>query len=348
MKDNILADDLDYVVEQLTPVLNDLKKMRLFITGGTGFIGSWLVEALLWANQHLNLDLSLCVLTRNKEAFAKKAPHLIKNSALSLQTGDVRDFQFSNEKFSHIIHAATEASADLNQRNPQLMVDTIIQGTQRVLDFSEHTKAEKVLFVSSGAVYGKQPSDIANVAEQYNGSPNVFDPKAAYAIGKYAAEHLCVLHANQYQREIKIARCFAFVGPYLPLDQHFAIGNFIRDGLSGHSISVNSDGSAYRSYQYASELSIWLIQILCKGNSCTPYNVGSDESISILDLANTVADHFHPRPAVNVAKPKNNTVLAERYVPSIEQAKTLGLKNNITLQQAIEKTIHWHRKRSLS
>jgi dTDP-glucose 4,6-dehydratase len=143
---------------------------------------------------------------------------------------------------------------------------------------------------------------------------------------------------------MKIARCFAFVGPYLPLDKHFAIGNFIRDGLSGKNIQVKSDGSAYRSYQYAADLVIWLLHILVRGKSSLPYNVGSDEAISIADLAERVGQSFKPARQITIEKLREPHALAERYVPSLSRAKQmLDLTNSISLPEAIQKTIAWHK-----
>jgi dTDP-glucose 4,6-dehydratase len=338
-----LAADLDYILERTPTVWEELKGQRIFITGGTGFIGTWLLEALLWANRRLALDLSVMVLTRDVDAFAKKAPHLAHDPALLFLRGDVRHYGFPSETFSHVIHAATPASARLNSENPHAMFDTIVEGTRNTLAFSAHVLATKFLFLSSGAVYGKQPSDLSHVDENYPGAPDILNPASAYAVGKYTAEHLCILHASQHPVAMKIARCFAFVGPYLPLDIHFAIGNFIQDAMAGQTITVKGDGTPFRSYQYAADLAIWLLQILCHGESCVPYNVGSDEAVSIADIAQRVAEQFNPRRQVAILKTPSAVRLAERYVPSVKRAQTgLGLSVGMGLEEAIARTIAWY------
>jgi nucleoside-diphosphate-sugar epimerase len=343
IRENVLAADLDYILERTEQVWGELKDGQLFMTGGTGFIGTWLLEAFAWANQKLKLNLSVAVLTRNPEAFEKKVPHLAHNPLISFERGDVRSFEFPHKNFSHIIHAATEASATLNKENPQLMLDTIVQGTRRVLEFAEHTHAKKMLYLSSGAVYGKQPPEVGYVAENFKGSPDILNPNSAYGIGKCIAEHHCVLHSQKHLVEIKIARCFAFVGPYLPLNKHFAIGNFIRDGLLEKNILVNGDGTPFRSYQYAADLVIWLLQIMCRGEPCAPYNVGSDEALSIADVAKVVAKSFPKVPYIKISK-KPTAQLPDRYVPSVQRAKkNLGLSAGIDLSQAIRKTIDFYK-----
>ncbi len=273
MPDNPLAADLDEILVRLRPIAGELKGARIFITGGTGFFGCWLLESFAWINERLNLGASALVLTRKPEAFHKKAPHLATRTDIRFHTGDVRDFDFPKETFSHFIHAATEASAQLNDNHPEIMLDAIVQGTRHTLDFAKACGAQNFLLTSSGAVYGPQPSELTHLPEEFNGGPDITRFQSAYAEGKRMSELLCAIQARQTGLQVKIARCFAFVGPRLPLDAHFAIGNFIRDAMKGGPIKVNGDGTPFRSYLYAGDLMVWLWTILLRGVSNRPYNV---------------------------------------------------------------------------
>lgn len=340
MDSNPLAQDLDYILENTYNLWSELRSQRIFITGGTGFFGCWLLESLIWANDKLGLNAEVVVLTRNYDAFRKKAPHLANHPSIQFIIGDVTSFNFPEGNFSYVIHAATEASAKLNEENPLLMFETIVQGTRHTLEFAKLCQAKKFLLTSSGAVYGKQPSDLTHIPEDYIGAPDPTHAQSAYGEGKRAAEMLCTLYGKQYGFEVKIARCFAFVGPYLPLDTHFAIGNFIRDGLQGGPILVNGDGTPYRSYLYAADLAVWLWKILLKGRSCYPYNVGSDLDLSISRIAHLVAQVFQPQVEVIIAQKPLAGKEAERYVALTNRALSdLGLKSMIGLEDAIKRTI---------
>jgi dTDP-glucose 4,6-dehydratase len=338
---NPLALDLDYILHHTKALWEELRGKQIFITGGTGFIGCWLLESFAWANAHLDLHASALVLTRDFNAFQKKAPHLAANPAITFLIGDVRDFTFPAGEFSHIMHAATSASAKLNSEDPLLMFDTIIEGTRHTLDFAAQCQARNFLLTSSGAVYGRQPANMTHVSEDYGGAPDPADPNSAYGEGKRAAELLCALYSKKYGIETKVARCFAFVGPYLPLDIHYAIGNFIRDGLNGGPIQVKGDGTPYRSYLYAADLTLWLWTILFNGKACRAYNVGSEADMTIAEIANTVAQCFDKPVAVTVDKIADPDKPAERYVPLTKRVRDeFGIHNVMDLSESIRKTIN--------
>jgi dTDP-glucose 4,6-dehydratase len=341
---NPLAADLDHVLAHTEGLWEELRGQRLFLTGGTGFFGRWLLESFTWANDRLGLGSRAVVLSRDPAAFARKAPHLAAHPTIRWVTGDVRDFAFVDGPFQYVIHAATDASAKLIADAPLEMFDTIVAGTRRVLEFAFAVGARKVMFTSSGAVYGRQPPELTHVSEKYSGSPDPTDPRSAYGEGKRAAELLGCLYAREHRLEFKIARCFAFVGPFLPLDAHFAIGNFIRDALVGGPIRVNGDGTPFRSYLYAADLAAWLWTILCRGTSARPYNVGSDEAMSVGEAAERVAQ-VHPgeRLEVQVAVRPTPGRIPERYTPNIRRAvDELGLSVAVPFPEALRRTVRWH------
>jgi len=226
------------------------------------------------------------------------------------------------------------------------MEETIIEGTKHVLEFISLCGVEKMLFTSSGAVYGQQPPELSHIDEEYLNREKIIQSHSVYGDAKLQAEKLCQAFILNHSCEIKIARCFAFVGPYLPLNKHFAIGNFILDGLQERNIHIKGDGTPLRSYLYAADLMIWLWHILMRGQNGREYNVGSEEAINIAELAEKVAHQFEPASKVFIAKKTISGMLPPRYVPSTKRAQQeLGLKQRIDLSLAIQKTKQWYQDR---
>jgi dTDP-glucose 4,6-dehydratase len=315
------------------------RNTRIFLTGGTGFFGKWLLASFLQVNRVLGLNAHVTVLSRQPSVFLAHTPWLAKEPAVAFIQGDVRDFTFPKGDFDFIIHAATEASAKLEQEQPEEMFTVIADGTRRVLAFAASAGISRLMLTSSGAVYGTQPSTLSHTDENCFGQP-----ASAYGRGKLIAEKMCVETGNQCGFVTLLPRCFAFVGPYLNLDIHFAIGNFIRDCLENRPITIRGDGTPLRSYLYAADLAEWLWTILLKGEHARPYNVGSDEAISILDLAYKVRACAKTDNPITVMGVPDPDAPPPRYVPSIERAKTeLGLSPRCPLDEAIRRTIAWHR-----
>lgn len=327
------ADDLDHVLTHTKELWEPLRGGQLFVTGATGFFGAWLVETFLYINERLHLGATLTALSRDPKAFLSRMPHLAGRRALRFHQGDVRTFSFPKEKFSHLIHAGTTSSVPVP---PQEMLDTIVQGTRRTLDFAIEAEVKRFLFVSSGAVYGALSSTTGPVKETCSTAPNPMKTASAYGEGKRVAELLCAFYHEQYSLETTVARCFALAGPHLPLKTHFAIGNFIQAALEKKSIVIKSDGTSMRSYLYAADLAVWLWIILFQGKPCHPYNVGSENAVSIKELAERVKKTCRSRKPIKTGQGGDSTF----YVPNTQRAQQeLRLKESFSIEESIQK--HW-------
>lgn len=336
--------DLDLVLAATEGLWDELRGQRLFITGGTGFFGCWLLESFAHINKVKSLGARATILSRDPHAFAAKCPHLAANPAIQLLAGDVRTFAFPSGGFRYIIHAATDTSAQRAAEDPAGLLSSILDGTRRVLEFASEHGAQKFLLTSSGAVYGAQPPSIGHVSEEYCGAPSSLDPGAVYAEGKRTAELMSSVYGRTHGFECKVARCFAFVGPHLPLDAHFAIGNFLRDILRGGPISINGDGTPLRSYMYAADLAIWLWTMLLRAPAFEAFNVGSEQALSILDLARTVVAACGSSAEIRVAQKPEPGAPLRQYVPSTRKAdRLLGLRCRVPIEEAIRRTAAWYR-----
>lgn len=334
-------EDLDFILAHTPGLWEELRGQSIFITGGTGFFGVWLLESFVHANEKLDLGARAIVLSRNPEGFLAKVPHLAERPDLEFVSGDVRNFVFPRGNFPFIIHAATTIGALVE---PVEMFDTIVEGTRQVLEFAATHGARKLLLTSSGAVYGRQPSDLTHIPEDYSGAPDPLDPSSAYGVGKRVAELMCCTTARAHGFDAKIARCFAFVGPHLPLTSYFAIGNFIGDVLDARPIVISGDGTAYRSYLYAADLTLWLWTILFRGKTVHAYNVGSARDLTITQIAQAVNQALGNHSEVHIAQQRVFNQPVSRYVPDVRRAEEeLGLRDWCELDSAIHKTATWYR-----
>jgi nucleoside-diphosphate-sugar epimerase len=231
------------------------------------------------------------------------------------------DFLNGALDFGHIdmiVHAATPASAQLNAENPAEMLRINVEAMESVLRYASDNKP--LLFTSSGAVYGTQPQSVSHIAEG-NVEPNPPSGQLnAYAQGKQIAERMCREAGSSGQCSPIIARLFAFGGEYLPRDTHFAIGNFIQNALDRQPIAIQGDGQARRSYLYGADMATWLWSALAHGETASPFHIGSEDSVSILELAQTVAtvssELLNYVPEITVAKTIDPSEPIHQYVPA--------------------------------
>lgn len=319
-----------------------LRNAHIFITGGSGLFGRWLLTALLDANQRLGTQIQATILTRNPQQLkAEFMPHA-GAGALHFWQGDVAHFDFPDRTFTHIIHMATTSAHETYAGEDSLAkFQMLLKGTERVLQLATQSRVKKILFTSSGVAYGSYPQ--GHVPESYPGAPSPLDAVSGLAHGKRAAEFLCSCYADKFGFESTIARCFSFIGPGLPLNIHYAIGNFIRDALYAEEITVNGDGSPMRSFLYLGDLVHWLLALLVDGDNQKIYNVGSDQAISIFELANIVKRLLAPHKEVLVLGDSQyavGNIHRHWYVPDISLARhDLQLNNWTAIEEAILQTV---------
>lgn len=338
----LLKDDLAPQLQAMANAWEPLRGARVFMTGGTGLIGRWLVALFVEANRTHKLGAELVLLTREPYATEKRMAELLADGSVTLHAGDVRHFTPPPGRFTHILHAATESSGGQVVCSRLQMADTIVTGTRRVLEFAQSCGTPRFLYISSAAVYGRSRDAAVPIDEDVSSAPRLSDANLEYDEAKRMAEALCMIYQRECGIPAVIARCFAVVGPHLPLDQHFAIGNFIRDALAGDTIRVSGDGSAVRSYLYLADVARWLWTMLLGAEAGQAYNVGSPEAVTVAALAEQVRAVVNPAAQVHIAtKPVEGAPL-NYQVPDVRKAgKALGLKPLVSLEEAIRRTAEW-------
>ncbi len=336
----VAAEDYEIIFQSLASDYSALRNKKIFITGGTGFIGKWLLVSLIDANIRLSLNLKIAVLSRSASKFMIKYPELTPDF-VELIEGDVRSFNFPFGDFYAVIHGATDVVAGNDELTT---LDVCVEGTRRVLDFAVKSKSEKFLLISSGSVYGKQLYDVERLNENYASSLD----ESAYSLGKYSAEWLSRQYHHNHGLKVSIARCFAFVGPYMEFDKQFAIGNFIKAVCDGKPITINGDGTAIRTYMYAADLSIWLLKLLISSEGLSVFNVGGKDVYTIKGLAEKVVSVLNSEIPIYISSGPVENHQRSRYVPDIGKAENiLRLRPQIDLDQAILRTADWYKKHKL-
>lgn len=333
MFNNIILDDVKLIFNKLKNIvdLSKLSNSNILITGGTGLFGKSILNFLIYIRKYYNFNIT--ILTRNKYDFLFNYPNY-NLDFINFINGDIRSFN-SDKEYDYIIHVATPASDKLERENPNEMYSIILDGTKNIINIAKKMNVKKLLFTSSGAVYGEQYESIKSFKESYSGSPITYYGKAK----KMSEELLLDSNIN-----VSIARCFAFVGPYLNLNIHFAIGNFIRDVIQNKNIIIKGDGRSLRSYLYTADLVIWLFTILLNSNDKSIYNVGSSNEISIYNLAKKVSNLvINYTGNIEVLTKANYSYPTPKYIPNNSKIiEELKVKENYTLDESIKRTIEWN------
>jgi dTDP-glucose 4,6-dehydratase len=339
-----ILSDLEEIIQTSGSDLEEIVNKPLVITGASGFVGTWLTLSWVAARKKLNGRGQLLITSRNPQSLLPLINVIDSRSPVIALSSDIRNLHIPSEfRNGNLIHAATPASAALNASDPASMLKIIIEGQDRVIVEAVRMN-NRLLFLSSGAVYGRQPLDLSHLPETWEGAPQIGDSNSAYHEGKRVAELMGNIAATKQGLHFVSARLFAFIAPFLPLGTHFAAGNFIRDALSSNQIEIQSGGGSVRSYLYATDLCSSLWALLVRGETTTAYNVGSEHEVSIKNLALEVASCTNRNVEV-VVRGVDNSENVNRYVPSIAKMEVeLGWKINVLLKDSLFRTIQWYRQ----
>lgn len=306
----------------------------LLLIGGSGFFGKSFLDAhrrgLLkpWSVDRI------VVVARSASSLRRDHPDLLGGD-ISLLDADAARAE-SLPAADIVIHAASSTDARRYAADPRAERANILGAMENYARIAERVhRQSRIVFASSGAVYGQQPSSLAELPEDFTPgeAAGLAEYKRDYAEAKRLSENR-IAELGAAGLSVSVARCFAFVGYYLPRDQHFAIGNFLADGLAGRPVKVNARKAVYRSYMHSDDLMRWLMAIAEAASPATPtYNVGSDEALTMGEVAGIVASRF----GVAADVPSVTDPSVDRYIPSIARARReLGLKLTFDLRAAVD------------
>jgi nucleoside-diphosphate-sugar epimerase len=330
------ARDLAEVTERVGASWSALAGGHVLVTGAAGFVGSWMVESLLHASDELSLNVGVTALVRNGASFRGRFPHLIASPALQVLETDVRSFHAPVPP-THIVHAASATSPTRPDFNPDDIIETIENGTRRVLDVARESATRRMLVISSGSVYDRKQRGPARIDEEHVTLEMGSTLAERFGVAKRNAERT----ATATELDACIARIFAVHGPRLPLDGQFAVGQFLADALAGRAIKMSGDGSPVRTYLYAADMAAWCWTLLLRGSPRRAYNVGAEREHTIADAAEHVSRL--PAKGLKVERGFAATPLhPDRFVPDTSRARDeLGLEAWTGFEDGLARTWTW-------
>lgn len=336
-----LQEDCAQSFKGIDETLDELRSQTILITGGTGFMGKWLTEAIVYLNTVHNYKIKLYLLARNTEAFRVSVPHLVMHKFIYLINHDVRTVSDLPNDINYVIHAAASPDSREHNTQPLKTVDTIVKGTTNILEACWRLQdLRKFINISSNNIYGHIASNEQGIAENEMGYLDCNSVGAIYAESKRAAEAICAAFKNQQRLPIITVRPFTFIGPYQSLEKPWAVNNFMRDALLGGPIRILGDENTVRSYLYGSDMAMWLLKILAVGKLNAIYNIGGELGVSLKDLTKIITSNFSGKVDVQVKSSKEFIDKHSFSIPNLQQCKKdCKVKQQIHLEEAIQKTL---------
>jgi len=321
-----------------------LKNQQLYLTGAGGFMGSWLIEMINCLNCNFDFNVSVLATSRSWEFAKENTPHLFSYKNITFLEQDVRNPIEIPTDHQWIIHLASNPDNRIHTTNPLKIVETITHGTTNILHAAsrlDHLK--KFLNISSGNIYGGFQDTETDVKEDQFGPLNCSSILSTYQESKRMGETITQIFSSQTRIPVATLRPFAFIGPNQQLDRPWAINNFVRDALNGEKIRILGNTQTKRSYMYPSDMAYWILKYLGDSKSNSFMNLGSDEGISLEEIAQTVADNFSKSIPLDTSRNEFSNIKTN-FVPNLELAKTkYKLNLTINFKEAIRKTVEWHR-----
>ena len=340
----LVRSDAEAVLTGCAERLAALRGQHIFISGGTGILGTWLLELITVLNECHDFGLKVTVFSRSARTFVTRWPHLGHQPWVKWQEGDIRHLTELPRDVRYVIHAAALTDRRLFASQPTAVAEVNSQGTLRILRAANLLEdVQKFVLLSSGLVYGAQPWDLPQIDEKFAGPLRCNDVNSVYAESKRFAEVAAQCAISESKLPVVTLRPFAFVGPYQSLELPWAVTDFIRDSFSGGPIRIMGEGVTVRTIMYASDYASWVLAALANGRARETYNVGSAEPVDLLTLARTITRFFSPVPEIRLRVGQAGHD-RNRLVPDTAKIRQdLGLDQTVPLEAALEKTIVWHR-----
>jgi nucleoside-diphosphate-sugar epimerase len=323
-------------------VYSKLGFQHIAVTGGTGFLGTWIAELIAALNDEHRLGITLDLFARNISDWAQMYPHLANRTEIRLKSQDVRSpFELARNT-NFVVHAAGIPNNRVHASDPLRVQQTTLLGLNNTLDAATQLDSlSRFLNVSSCLISGAPNRSGALAETDYFPMP-CGQLHTVYAEAKRAAENLATIYRSQFRLPVSTIRPFTFAGPYQALDRPWALNNFLRDVLTGSDVRIHGDGTARRSYLYGSDAACWTLAALVNGVDGATYNIGSPTPVTHLELVTLLRDRVSPnaRVVLNTVQSKLGSQ-DDLFPDTTHTQKSLGVTQTCTLEQVIDKTWRW-------
>ncbi len=317
----------------------------ILISGGSGFIATYIIETLMYLNRKKNLHIRVLAVVRNKEKAVKKFSQFIKSKELTLIVQDINKPIHVRRKIDFIIHAASHASPKFYSIDPvgTLKANTI--GTMNLLELGRKKHIKDFLFISSAEIYGTFKNSQRAIPEDEYGTIDPTNIRSCYAESKRMGENICISWHHQYGIPVKIVRLFHTYGPGMSLDDGRVHADFVANIIVGQNILMKSEGKSYRTFCYIADAVSAIFAVLLKGQNGQVYNIGNDQAeIRIQDLAKLLSSIIPNRQVTVIQKRrtrKENYIESpiDRCKPNTTKVRQLGWNPCYDLKEGFSRTI---------
>lgn len=319
-----------------------LRNKSVVLSGGTGLIGSFFVDVLMYLNRKMDLNISVYVLCRNIERAECRFGHCLNDPSLKFIEKDITqelDFDFPCD---YALHLASNTHPLAYSSDPIGTITTNVCGTKNMLDYAASHGCERFLLASSNEIYGENRGDTEFFDEKYCGYIDCNTLRACYTESKRCSESLCNAYIAQKGLDCVIARLTRTYGPTMRMDDSKAISQFIRNALNNESIVLKSDGSQFYSFSYVADAVQGILTVLLKGQRAQAYNIAAPSSdITLRELAYLVASIcgvsvIFENPS-DIERAGFSAVTKARLDPS--KIKALGWRCRYPIGKGIERTL---------
>jgi len=336
--ERIISEDIQKVQSNVKELKEVVDGKTVLVTGGAGFIGSWVCDVLVGFNANV-----ICV-DNLSSGITTNMDHLLKHKNFKFINEDVCKFD-TDDKLDYIVHMASVASPLSYLSLPIETLDANVIGTKRMLELAKRNNVKSFLFTGTSETYGNPDDTNLPTPETYYGYVNSFGPRAVYDEGKRCAEAYCYAYLNKFNLPIRIARIFNTYGPRLDIKSKTQYGRvivkFVLQALANQPLTVYGDGTQTRSFCYITDQVEGLLKLLLLPNlKGEVINIGNTNEITILELANKIAKLTNTNSGIEFQPlPKDDP---RRRNPDISKAKMLlGFYPKIGLNEGLMRTIEW-------